>query len=148
MKKTKFKQRINNAVNAFFDDEQEAFGENGLSFARDSALLKPEPAAQFNEQGDRLVKILKRAFLFLPGALYLFCGTLSVLSFEFYWDKPFAILAAILIGSFMTIFGLGNLKNAKHLVIPLSIVAVGIFVGAGVVLLLTQSDGTKATAIR
>ncbi len=126
MKRTKFKQRIDNAVNAFFDDEPQDLGENGLSFARSFALLKPEPAAQFNEKGDRLMKILKRTFLFLPGAFYLFFSVLMIFSFEFFWDKPFGILAAFLIGSFMTIFGLGSLKNPKHLVIPLSIVAVGI----------------------
>ncbi len=125
MKKTKFDQRINNAFTAFFDDDQENFGENSLTFAPDSALLKPEPAAQFNEKGDRLVKILKRVFLFLPGALYLFFGTLSILSFEFLWN-PLTILVVFLIGSFMTIFGIGNLKSPKHLAIPLSIVVVGI----------------------
>jgi len=125
MKKTKIKQRIDNAVNAFFDHDQENFGENSLTFASDSALLKPEPAEQFNEKGDRLVKTLKRVFLFLPGALYLFFGTLSILSFEFLWN-PLTFLVVFLIGSFLTIFGIGNLKNPKHLVIPLSIVAVGI----------------------
>ncbi len=125
MKKTKIEQRINNTVNAFFDDEPETFGENSLTFASDSALLKPETAAQFNEKGDRLIKILKRAFLFLPGALYLFFGTLSILSFDFLWSS-LTVLGVLLIGSFLTIFGLGNLKNPKHMAIPLSIVVVGI----------------------
>ncbi len=125
MKKTKIEQRVKNAVNAFFDHDQENFAEDSLILAGDSTLLKPEMAARINEKGDLLVKILKRAFLFLPGAFYLFFGTISVLSFEFFWDKPWAILAAFLIGSFMTIFGIGNIKNPKHLMIPLSIVAVG-----------------------
>lgn len=125
MKKTKFKQRINNAVNAFFDNDQENFGENSLSFVNNSALLKQEATARFNKKGDRLVKILKRAFVFFPGAFYLFFGTFSILSFEFL-QSPLTILAVFLIGSFMTIFGIGNLKNPKHLAIPLSIVAVGI----------------------
>ena len=124
MKKTKIQQRVKNAVNAFFDNEREDFGENGLSFAADSALLKQETAARFDEKGDVLVKILKRAFVFLPGALYLFFGTMSVFSFEFLWN-PFTVLAVFLIGSFMTIFGIGSLKNPKHLAIPLSIVAIG-----------------------
>lgn len=124
MKKTKIKQRIDNAVNAFFAHDQENFGENSLAFTPDSALLKPEPAAQFNEKGDRLVKTLKRVFLFLPGALYLFFGTLQILSFDFF-RSPLTIIVVFLIGSFMTIFGIGNLKNPKHLVIPLSIVVVG-----------------------
>jgi hypothetical protein len=125
MKKTKIGQRINNAVNAFFDDEPETFGENGLTCAPDSALLRSETSAQFNEKGDRLVKMLKRAFLFLPGALYLFFGTLSILTFDFLWN-PLTVLVVFLIGGFLTVFGLGNLKNPKHLAIPLSIVAVGI----------------------
>ena len=124
MKKTKIQQRVKNAVNAFFDNDREGFGKNSLSFATDSALLKQETAARFDEKGDVLVKILKRAFVFLPGALYLFFGTMSVFSFEFLWN-PFTVLAVFLIGSFMTIFGIGSLKNPKHLAIPLSIVAIG-----------------------
>ena len=125
MKKTKFKQRVKNAASAFFENERENSGEESLSFANDSALLKQETVERINEKGDVLVKILKRTFLFLPGAFYLFFGTLSALSFEFFWS-PQSILTVFLVGSFMTIFGLGSLKNPKHLLIPLSIVAVGI----------------------
>lgn len=126
MKKTKIKQRINNAVNAFFDNDDEHFGENSLSMASDSAMLKQETAERFNSKGNDLIKILKRTFIFFPGALYLFFGTLSVFSFEFFRNEPWTILMIFLIGSFMTIFGIGELKNPKHLAIPLSIVAVGI----------------------
>ena len=125
MKKTKIKHRIKNAANAFFENERESFGEESLSFAPDSALLKQETVERINEKGDALVKILKRTFLFLPGALYLFFGTLLIFSFDFFWN-PLTFLTIFLIGSFMTIFGLGSLKNPKHLVIPLSIVVVGI----------------------
>ena len=88
-------------------------------------MLKQQTATHLNEKGDLLVKILKRAFLFLPGVFYLFFGTFMIFSFEFFWN-PFTILAIFLIGSFLTIFGIGNLKNPKHFVIPLSIIAVGI----------------------
>ena len=124
MKKTKIDQRINNAFSAFFEHDQENSGENNLAFAHDSALVMQEPAAQFDEKGDRVVKILKRTFLFLPGAFYLFFGTLMAFSFEFFRDKPLSLLAAFAIGSFMTVFGVGSLKNQKHLAIPVSIVAV------------------------
>lgn len=125
MKKTKFKQRINNAVSAFFAEAPETFGETSITLATDAALLKPETAAQINEKGDRLIKILKRAFLFLPGALYLFFGTLTIFSFDFLWS-PVSALIIFMIGSFLTIFGLGSLKNPKHLLIPVSIVLVAI----------------------
>ena len=124
MKKTKLKRRIENAFNAFFDNECENYDENGLIFAADSPLLKQEAAARANEKGDVLVKILKRTFIFLPGALYLFIVTLMVLAFDFL-QNPLTILTVFLIGSFMTIFGIGSLKNPKHLAILLSIIAVG-----------------------
>ena len=126
MKKTKIQQRIKNAVNAFFDNEQENFGENSISFVNDSAVLKRETDALFSEKGDLLIKMLKRTFIFLPGAFYLFFGTIYVVFFEYFPENPRSVLAAFLVGSFMTIFGIGNIKNLKHLAIPLSIVAVGI----------------------
>jgi hypothetical protein len=125
MKKVKIKERLQNAANAFFENGEETYGENSLIFASDSGLLKQEKVALLSKKGDVLVKILKRTFLFLPGALYLFFGTLSVLTFEFFQNKPWAFLIIFLIGGFMTIFGIGKLKNPKHLLIPFSIIAVG-----------------------
>lgn len=125
MKKTKIKQRIDNAVNAFFETEQEHSGEESLSFASNSALLKQkDEASHLDRKGDALVKILKQTFLFLPGAMYLFFFVLLIFTFDFL-RNPLTILGVLLIGSFLTIFGLGNLRNPKHLVIPLSILTVG-----------------------
>ncbi len=125
MKKTKIEQRLENAFNDFFDNDIEHCGENSLSLSSDSALLKQETAERFNSKGNDLIKILKQVFIFLPGALYLFFGTFQIFSFDFFWN-PQSVVVIFLIGSFMTIFGLGSLKNPKHLVIPLSIIAVGI----------------------
>jgi peptidoglycan/LPS O-acetylase OafA/YrhL len=126
MQKTKLKQRINNAVTAFFVEDTEKFGEHSLDFANDAALLKQETTPLFNEKGDVLVKILKQTFIFLPGALYLFFGAIFGFIFEPFWENPLHIFLVFLIGALMTIFGIGNIKNPKHLAIPLSIVAVGI----------------------
>lgn len=124
MKKIKIKERIKNAVSAFYETERENI-EEGLSLVDETALLKEEAAAKIKQKGDRLVKILKRAFIFFPGVLYLFFGTFMIFAFDFLWS-PLSILTVFLIGSFLTIFGIGNLKKPKHLVIPLSIVAVAV----------------------
>jgi peptidoglycan/LPS O-acetylase OafA/YrhL len=125
MTKTKLKHRIEKAVNAFFENDRENYVENSLTLAGDSALLKQETAARFNRKGDVLMKILKRTFLFFPGAFYLFFGTMSVFAFDVIQVRPLAILPIFLIGGFMTIFGIGDIKKPKHLAIPLSISAVG-----------------------
>jgi hypothetical protein len=122
MKKTKIEEKVNYPFHDFFEDDRENAFANGLRPASDGALLKEETAALFDEKGDRLLKILKRAFVFLPGVMYLFFGTFSILAFDFLW-RPLTVSAVFLIGSFMTIFGIGSLKNPKHLVIPFSIIA-------------------------
>ncbi|MBS1795954.1 MAG: hypothetical protein JSS81_19025 [Acidobacteria bacterium] len=120
MRGTTFEKRVARAVDAFFAEEDD--GETSLTRAGETALLRTETAARIDAKGALLVKILKRGFLFFPGALYLFFFTFTVLAFDFL-RTPFAIIA-MLIGSFLTIFGLGSLKNPKHLVIPASIVSV------------------------
>lgn len=125
MKKTKIEQRINNAINAFFVNNQENIDENSLTLVNDSAIIKQEAATKLSEKGDLLIKTLKRAFLFLPGVLYLFFGTFTIFSVDLLWN-PLSVLIMFSIGSFLTIFGIGKLKNPKHLAIPLSIVAVAL----------------------
>ena len=100
--------------------------EDGLILARDSAVLKASPSELIDEKGDALVTMLKKVFIFFPGVLYLFFITISIFTFDFVWNEPFSILLAFVIGGFMTIFGIGDLKNPKHLAIPLSIVSIGI----------------------
>lgn len=126
MKKTKIEQRVENAVNAFFDDE--SFAENKLGFVNDSALLKQETHANFSEKADVCVKIIKQIFLFFPGTFVLF--NLSLILAVFILSPPLntfvlypgKLTIALLVSAFMTMFGLGNVKNAKHLIIPASIV--------------------------
>lgn len=126
MKKTTLKQRINNAANAFFENDQAKYEETSLILANDSGLLKPESTTGLNSKGDSVVKMLKRTFIFLPGAVYLFFAAMFGFSYQIFLEKPLTMLMVFLIGSFMTIFGIGDLKNPKHLAIPLSIVTVGI----------------------
>jgi hypothetical protein len=125
MKKTKFKTRFQNAIDAFFGEDQPDYREDGLVLVLHSALLKENTIAVVNEKGDAIVKFLKRAFIFFPGSLYLFSFTISIFTFESLWNL-WTIILVFLIGSLMTIFGIGDLKKPKHLAIPLSIVAVGI----------------------
>lgn len=126
MKKTKIEQRIENAFNAFFDDE--SFAENKLSFVNNNELPECETAKSFSEKADILVKILKQVFLFFPGTFALF--NLSLLVAIFTLSPPFytfflypgKLIIALLVSAFMTMVGLGDIKNARHLIIPASIV--------------------------
>jgi hypothetical protein len=121
MKEHKIRQRLDKAIAAFFENPERQPEHGPMTTIHDSSLAKLEVSARVDQIGDLIVKSLKRAFLFLPGAIYLFFGTISILTFEFL-QSPLKIAAIFTIGAFMTIFGLGTLRNPKHLAIPVSIV--------------------------
>lgn len=134
MSKIKLKERLENAVEAFFDNDK--LEENSqLDLYKNNAVLMNE-SYEISAANDVLnTKLLKKLFLFLPSAFILFLGSggltwrlflpasegVEILSIP---SLVFLFLAAIL-----TILGLGNLRNTKHLSIPLSIIALGMMLG-------------------
>ena len=139
MQKTKIKQRIENAIDAFFDDEIST-NNNSLTFSGESGLLKEQLSEAFTEKADVFVKILKQVFLFLPGTFVLF--SLSLIAVFLVLNPSLGttllhserLVLVMIISAFMTTFGLGSLKNRRHLIIPASILLVGSAVGAVVAL--------------
>jgi uncharacterized membrane-anchored protein len=87
---------------------------------------------QTKSNGDMWISVLKQVFLFFPGTLLLFMSSGFV--FDAYFsgmvDVMFVIggLPWILMYSFMMIFGIGDVKNPKHLAIPLSVVSVSLLI--------------------
>jgi hypothetical protein len=87
---------------------------------------------QKKSNGDIWISLLKQVFLFFPGTLLLFMT--SGFIFDAYFsgmvDFMFVIggLPWILMYSFMMIFGIGDVKNPKHLAIPLSVVSVSLLI--------------------
>ncbi|MGI8556105.1 MAG: hypothetical protein ACR2LT_07095 [Pyrinomonadaceae bacterium] len=128
MKKTKIKDRIENAVDAFFDDKN-LVENNSLIYSGGADSVQKNLSEVFVEKADILLKILKRVFLFFPGTFVLY--NLVLLFTVFNVNPPIGspalgypnrLAIALLVSAFMTIFGLGNIRNWKHLIIPASIV--------------------------
>ena len=127
MKKKNIGQRINNSFNAFFDETQD-FGEIQLSYANNAQLAKNESEIAFTGKADNFVKILKAVFIFLPGAFFFYFTSIFFL-YTFFVDKTsllnfgfggmFWILSALMI-----VFGIGDVKKLKSLLIPASISAI------------------------
>lgn len=137
MKKTKIEQRIENACDAFFTDDFSS--ENSrLSSTGEAHLRRGEKVSEISEKADVFLKILKQVFLFFPGTGILFIISFGLTIFAVFNPLNAKIpagravygvlwfLAAVL----MTWYGIGDLRKRKHLVVPLSIIAVGILVGA------------------
>lgn len=131
MKKTKFKEGFENAVNAFFEDENSA-----LEFIENQSVIQHEAETSFTVNNKNLLSILKQVFLFLPSAFLLFFASVALtgrLLFpigEGVQIVSFLQLVLLLGLSLTTIFGLGDLRNPKHFSIPISIISIGAILGA------------------
>jgi hypothetical protein len=146
MKKTTFERRVENSVAAFFATDENA-ASSSLCLADESALLRQERVASFNEKGDTLLKILKQVFLFLPGAFFLYFGTTFFLYAYFVTKLDLfgfgSGFVGLLISSLMTVVGIGSIKNLKHFSIPASICAFSFLVFMLSSLLSTETTQAK-----
>jgi hypothetical protein len=114
MKKIILKEQIQSDLDSLWANEQET-EENSLSRTTESRWLTSETGGTLGKKADLGVNIL-----------YLFFAAMFGFSYQFFWENPLTILIVFAIGSFLTIFGIGDLKNPKHLVIPVSIVSIGL----------------------
>lgn len=128
MKKVKIKERFENAVDAFFDDEK--LTENtALSFGTETHFYQKDSSKNSSEKFKGWVAFLKQAFLFLPGTFVLFF--LSILFTGLLMVVPpgntkLRLLVAFgvwLVAGLMTVLGLGDWRKPKYFLIPASIIS-------------------------
>jgi len=142
MRPVKLKQRINHAVDAFFavGNKQES---QSIGLAGETYALRNNYSSGLPEKDNSAARFLKRAFLFFPGTIILFF--LSFIGAFIYLNNPFKnsvpfisklwIVSLLFSASIMTWYGIGDLKNSKHCVVPSSIVLVGVIAAVISVLL-------------
>lgn len=129
---------MENAFAAFFADESS--NENNLeSFRNVNDLWRTGNSSAVAPKISKLETILKQVFLFFPGTfvLYVLSMGFTVIFFSTF-VKPSGMtprfetgwMAMIfLAATLMTWLGLGDVRKLKHLVIPVSIMSVGLFLG-------------------
>lgn len=134
MKKTKLEEGFEKAVTTFFDNEN--LNRNAqLEFIDNILMLRNEESQSFAEKNKNLLNTLKQLVLFLPSAFLLFFASVALTGRLFFpMGEGVQIVSflqlVLLIGlSLTTIFGLGDLRNPKHIFIPFSIISVGIVLG-------------------
>lgn len=125
MKKTKLDERLENAMNAFFETppDHSCFA---MTYTGETALDVNEPS--FSEKADKYSGILRELFLFGPGTLFLFCGT--TISVFFYGavgrSVGFDWIMTYLLCIFLTYAGSGSIKNFKNLAVPATVIAMSL----------------------
>lgn len=105
--------------------------EEGLLTETDNFYILRNTIFAGSAENDWL-KIIKQILFFLPGAFLLFMT--STFLFEAFFSMNWSFFQ-VLVGvpwlflyGFMVIFGLGDLKNPKHLILPFSIVGISFVV--------------------
>ncbi|CAN5587362.1 hypothetical protein BH20ACI4_BH20ACI4_18040 [soil metagenome] len=154
MRKVKLDAKSEKSSDAFFESENTE--ENAaLSFADSAKILELEKENSSAGEHKSFINRLKQVFLFLPGTFLLFFMSFGAAiifmeivvygrAFETLPDDfplQFALIGLIaLLGTFMTWFGLGDIKNRKHFAIPASLMVTGALIGAFVKATASLSD--------
>lgn len=140
MKKKQTDTKSEKSNDLFFKSQNSAENQT-LGLVNSSEMLKNQAVTTSAEKPDAFFNFIKQVFLFLPGTflLYLigFTGTFILINI-FSAQEPSEIFGIhsvplqilifgiiTLFGTFMTWFGLGDIKNKKHFAIPTSIIATG-----------------------
>ncbi len=127
MDKLKLDERVENALNAFFNIPS-TNDTQALVYKFEPHCLDVVEPPSFSERADRLSNVARQAFLFLPGTILLYLATLAVIFFYpsngFSFGGAFWLIAA----AFLCQAGAGTLLNSRNLRIPLSIVVFSVSV--------------------
>lgn len=136
MKKTKIKERFENAVEAFFDNDKLP-EETSMTSAQNSAIFQDVSEESFSTKSKNLKNILKQIFIFFPGTFILFGLSMMLVYVSIIHpyntvrlEKPIQLLFILTTTFFMTWLGLGNIRKLKEIAIPMSVVGIGALIGA------------------
>ena len=126
MSKVKLDERIENAVNAFFDagTDKEDFAV-ALSGERALATAESEPPAA---KAERWTLAARDILLFGPGSFLLYYATLATIFFYPEFGLSFPGLFLALSGVFLCYAGAGKLTNTRNVVVPATVMAVAVLV--------------------
>ena len=126
MSKPKFDDRLENALNAFFETEPEPNRFELAYSGQPTAIASTD--ATFTEKANKWSGILRELLMFGPGTFALFYLTLAAAFFYPTIGLSLQGLFMLLSAVFLTYAGSGSLKSIKNLTVPLSIVVLALAV--------------------
>ncbi len=144
MRKSKLDTKSEKSADPSFVSENPAENE-ALSFTGSAKMAEIKKDEGLADERKPLIALLKQALLFLPGTFLLFFMSfgLGIIFMEIVVyrrafetlpdDYPFQFALVgliVLLGTLMTWFGSGDIKNRKHFAIPASVMVSGAVIGA------------------
>ena len=126
MSKIKFDDRIENAVNAFFDVEPDRSLVAMTYTGYDAALVADETT--FAEKADKWTGILREIFMFGPGTFFLFYLTLTIAFFYPTLGISFQGGLMYCFSGFLIYAGSGSINKIKNLAVPATVIVLALAV--------------------
>lgn len=119
MNKTKLDDRIENAVNAFFEAPPDKSRFALTYTGHDAALTANEMS--FGEKADKWQFLIREILLFGPGSILVFYMTLVlILVYQDYGIMPYGLLTYLFM-AFMAYARSGSLTKVKNLAVPAAV---------------------------
>jgi hypothetical protein len=119
---TKIDERFEKAVNAFFEPVTDDAALAKRYGTDEIAVIESEPISQ---TADRWLTIARQVFLFVPGAFLLYFSVLSTIFFFPQMGLTLQMVLMMLSGAFLTLAGVGDIRNTKNLTVPATIAGFG-----------------------
>lgn len=119
MNKTKLDDRIENAVNAFFETPTDTSKFAMTYTGHDPALVADEKS--FGEKADKWQWLIREVFLFGPGSILVFYITLIMILFYQTLGFPAYAILLYLFAAFFAYAGSGSLGKVKNLAVPAAV---------------------------
>lgn len=122
MSKIKLDERIEDAMNAFFETEPDHGSLATRSGVCNELTVSAEPA--FSEKFGKWSNILRELFLFGPGTFFLYFVTLALIFFYPSQGFPISGVTMLAATAFITYAGAGDIRNTKNLAVPATVIVV------------------------
>lgn len=135
MKKSKLSEYKEQSAPTFFENrlfDENLFSSNQMLMHHGETALQSESPLANEEFLDKSLSAIKLIFLYIPGALAIhFVGMFAYILIHYSETMPnfFAELSGTaLVGTFLTMLGIGKLKDLNYLKVPASIFSVSVLI--------------------
>ena len=127
MKETKLKDRLNKTFDNFFQNSSQENHEANITHNPENSFLPEEKTSR--KKLTKALNILRQIFLFLPATFVTFYMWMGMTIFGFPTNDKTLFISLMLISPILMVLGLGNVKNLRHWLSPLSVIILGVLIG-------------------
>lgn len=127
MKDTKLKDQLSQSYERFFQSSSNENHKLDITYNQEEKCS--DEAKSDHKKMKKVFNILRQVFLFFPATFFTFYVWMGMAIFGFPTvDKPLFVFIMMLFPVLM-VLGLGNIRNLKHWLSPLSVIILGLLFG-------------------